>query len=595
MGGSGSKSVENQPLIPPIQSPIPPPIPEPLPQPLPEFSPPPPTSPPVPEFSPPPPQPLLELSPPPIPQDSPPVTQAKVSLGDEDFSLLPVCFEKKYDELLGVNLDSVKKFEYILYIGAEASRLAYCDVGIMKHAMFKAFGLSPDILNKVITHYDWKYLYERRNVSTRGTNFTPPPSYQLEQCADFTNEDKPISARYISSPTDTTCVIINPSVLKPNKNSIITESDCIIVFKGSSSLRNWEKNLRSVFAGDLSEVIRSIIPNCPPGIKVATSFVTPIVEIFNEILEAIKKVSPNAKRLFVFGHSKGGAEAELAGTMLSLCMKTLLPLVEQVHVVSYGSPKIVDASSKDTFNQNFLIKNQGNFTLTRIESVGSLVGDNVTDLPPTMVHPGWGNKTNTLDEIRQKFGGVSITDNKRNPATWPFNEDLTLWDLTNIFKLGAEVTKVLGEKPIEEKKGGERSTYLRVRGSKFTPYPHFEYFGMFFAGSQRSIGMGNPAKTTGDRKEVPGSNVNKIFVANIFPECTRYKYVPWTSLGSSLDFAQDIRNDATKLGEKLNEHKTRVIDNAKKLFGRKGGKTYRKKPKQYLKKSRRNSFHRKAQ
>jgi len=579
MGGSGSKPVETQPLIPPIQSPIP----QPLPEPVTELSPPPPTSPPVTELSPPP-QPLLELSPPPIPQDSPPVTQAKVSLGDEDFSLLPVCFGKAYNQLLGVNLDSVKKFEHILYIGAEASRLAYCDVGIMKYAMFKAFGLSPDILNKVITHYDWKYLGKRRNITTRGINFTPPASYELEQCADFTNENKPISARYISSPTDTTCVIINPSVLKPNSNSIITESDCIIVFKGSSSIRNWEKNLRSVFSGDLSNEIRSIIPDCPSGIKVATSFVTPIVEIFNEILKAIKEVSPNAKRLFVFGHSKGGAEAELAGTMLSLCMKTLLPLVEQVHVVSYGSPRIVDLSSKDTFNQNFLIKNQGNFTLTRIESVGSLVGDNVTDMPPTMVHPGWGNKTNTLDEIRQKFGGVSITDNKRNPATWPFNEDLTLWDIANKFKLDTAVTTVLGERPIEDKKGGERSTYLRVRGSRWAPNPHMEYFGMFFAGSQRLAGMGNPAMTTEDRKEVPGSNVNKIFVANIFPECTRYKYVYWGSLGSSFDIVNNVKSEGT-----------RIADNAKKLFGRKGGKTYRKKPKQSLKKSRRNSFHRKAQ
>ena len=89
-------------------------------------------------------------------------------------------------------------------------------------------------------------------------------------------------------------------------------------------------------------------------------------------------------------------------------------------------------------------------------------------------------------------------------------------------------------------KGGERSNYLRVKGSQWSPNPHMEYFGMFFMGSQRLAGMGNPAKTQGDRKPVEGSNVNKIFVANIFPECTKYMYVPWTSLGSNLDLVKNL-------------------------------------------------------
>lgn len=473
------------------------------------------------------------------------------AVNNNDFSLLPICFGKKYNEELGVSVIGVKKFEYLLFIGAEASRLAYCDVGILKESL-KAFGLSPDILNKVISHYDSKYSSKKFLFNRSGQKIAPD-SYEIQPCPSFENDGKIPLVRYISSPTDTTCMIMSGSTLLSNPNNIISATDCMVVFKGSSSLRNWEKNLRSIVPGDLAKEIQSIT-TAPPGIMVAKSFVTPIVEIFGEIISGIKEVSPNCTRIFVFGHSKGGAEAELAGTILSLC-KSQFPNVLQVHVISYGSPKIVSPSAKYLYNQEFLVKNAGNFTLTRIESVGTLVGDTVTDIPPgIMVHPGWGDKTSTIDSIRSTYGGVAITDNKRNPSTWPFYQSPDLWDILNKFKLDAEVQKVIGESvinlPVEPPTGGEHSTYFRVRGSRWAPNPHMEYFGMFFLGSQRLPGMANPAKTQGDRKAIPGSNVNKIFIANIFPECTKYKYVPWNNLGSSMDFVEDIGIPIKKGGAK---------------------------------------------
>lgn len=494
-----------------------------------------------------------------------PVTSAPSSpepvMQENDYSLLPVCYGKKFDDKLEVDVNAVKKFEHALYIGAEASRLLYCDVGILKFSLTKAFGLSPDILNKVITHYDGKYRFKKTNLLNRisSNKQIAPDSYELEPCTSFENDGKKPLMRYISSPTDTTCGVISPETLQSNSNSIFTSTDCFVVFKGSSSLRNWEKNLRSVFPGDFAKEVSSLGLNAPSGIAIARSFVTPIVEIFDEILKGIQEVCPNATRIFVFGHSKGGAEAELGGMMLSLCMGNKLPNVTQVHVISYGSPKVVSPTSKDAINNAFFVANKGNFTLTRVESVGSVIGDNVTDIPPVMVHPGWGNKSNTLDEVRTKFAGVSVTDNKRNAATWPFNESLDLWDITQKFKLDAEVKKVIGE----DVKGGERSTYLRVRGSRWAPNPHMEYLGMFFLGSQRIAGMANPAKTQGDRKEVPGSNVNKIFIANLFPECTKYMYVSWNSLGSSLDVVSDVETTAK--------------DVKSKFFDSKGGKTRRSK------------------
>jgi len=482
--------------------------------------------------------------------------------GGPDYSIMRICE------------GNMKKFEYMLFISAEACRLAYCDVGILQQSL-KAFGRSPDILNKVITHYDEKACptfgggkCKKRNMVSRVTaNFAPPESYELNPCpGGFNNSGKPVLVRYISSPTDTTCIIVSPSALVQNSNSIIQPTDCIVTFKGSSSLRNWEKNVRSAAPTDFAKAIKDVVtpeknkellqaasqipvvaaaaaggalpPTLPEGIMVATSFVVPIVEIFNNILEGINVIAPNCTRIFIFGHSKGGAECELGGAMLSLKFPD-----KEIHVISFGAPKVIAPQSRDIFNKFFFQDKNGKFTLTRVESVGSTgIDDVVTNSPPNMVHPGWGDKTNTLDLIRSQHGVKPAGNNKRDPATWPFPEPIDLWDRSiipgqknNSAKLNEEVEKVIGEKLLqvkEETTGG--ANYVRVRGSRWAPNSHMEELGMFFMGSQRLAGMSNPAKTAlvGSREAQDDSNVNKTFVANIFNDCSKYQYEPWTSRGS---------------------------------------------------------------
>jgi len=215
--------------------------------------------------------------------------------------------------------------------------------------------------------------------------------------------------------------------------------------------------------------------------------------------------------------------------------------------------------------------------LTRVESVGSIVGDNVTDMPPgVMVHPGWGTKTNTLDFLRSQ-NGISIDNqNKRNAATWPFNEPMDLWDIANKLKLNAEVQKVIGEAPTVANPSQGGANYVRVKGSSWAPNPHMEYFGMFFLGSQRVPGMGNPAKTsnTGTRESREGSNENKIFVANIFSDCTKYQYVPWESKGSVLDGI----NDAQRVVEQGAKQADLIVGDLRKQFLPTRGSSRRRTP-----------------
>lgn len=81
--------------------------------------------------------------------------------------------------LSDMGVEKMKKLEYLWYIGGEFSRLVYCDLGIMAQAL-RALGLSPDILEAVITTYDWKYLLKRRKIT--GTLFggiPAPESYTL--------------------------------------------------------------------------------------------------------------------------------------------------------------------------------------------------------------------------------------------------------------------------------------------------------------------------------------------------------------------------------------------------------------------------------
>jgi hypothetical protein len=464
----------------------------------------------------------------PIPSMAPPTersplvsTHAPVSTPVVDNGILDKC-------------SSIKQVEYIFYIGAQLSRLVYCDSGIIQESL-KALGEHPDVFNKVITTYDHKYLSQRVSY-TKGV--PAPDSYtMINQCAGE-KSDKPL-VKYISSPTDTTCMVVNPSAIIPNENSIILPTDGIIVFKGSSSLRNWSKNLGSLVSGSLNASLIKKFGStlqANPDFKITTSFLNPLLEIFDSIVnDGFSSVfSTPPTRVFVFGHSKGGAECEIMGMLLSLMLKvnvesrpSQLAELKEVHVISYGAPKILASSAYSEFNRQILSKN---VTVTRIESVGRLVGDAVTAAPPLGAHPGITNTQNTIDTIRSKYGITVDGNYRRNEKSWPFSAPYNLWDPANKAELDKRVQDITGQAPptqqeIEMTSPKEPLTggyYVKVKGARDTISPHAEQLGMYFMGSQRiSIPgrgwMKNPANTT-DRR---------TFTSDIWKDCSVYKYVDW--------------------------------------------------------------------
>jgi hypothetical protein len=238
---------------------------------------------------------------------------------------------------------------------------------------------------------------------------------------------------------------------------------------------------------------------------------------------------------------------------------------KEIHTISLGAPKVFDPKSVSQFNTEFFVNNGGKFTLTRIESVKpNGQSDLVTLIPSSMAHPGWGSKTQTLDYLRSQQGISPDGKNTRNNLSWPFQERMDLWKPENKGQLDQLVQNVIGEKVIVPPPQPEQdiglpdptnptiqggSTYYRVSTLKSTVSSHMNYFGIGFWGTQRLAGMGNPAKTSivGSRNaENSDPNVNKTFVANIFQECTKYKYVPWKGTGSLISGVTGMLKGAVK-------------------------------------------------
>lgn len=471
-----------------------------------------------------------------------------------DSSLRPICFGlpmKVSKSAAGaVGPAKFKRYEHILYIGAQLSRIVYCDTGIMWHIIEKSLGMSNDIVNKVITAYDWHFA-GLRAVSAVGVpgakGDRPMKSYSIV----VGNPGDAKYATYVSSPSDMTCLFINASKIRSNPNSILTGSDVFISFKGSSTVANFKHDIMSqISAADLGGLVAST------GVKVqgdrnyvTGSFVKPLVKAWSAMMSALKEhVKADGTRLFLCGHSLGGAYCSLFAFILAEAKASgTLPImnkVKSIHILSYGAPCILSDTARNTFNRHL---ESGLVTLDRVVSqkvaarfagtqllLGAFMGPNdvIPTIPAGFSHPGFrplatnfmpeaGGRPYSMDNVR-KFYGVSTNTRYRDAATWPFTERLELGDWKNSKELDAIVKQLTNLVPPPNKDpaatvkesdpepltggfGEQKAIYsaatknhipdfLSVAGSNWAAgFAHAEYLGMFFAGGFRMPGMKNPA------------------------------------------------------------------------------------------------------
>jgi hypothetical protein len=490
------------------------------------------------------------------------LTGAKPAGSRVDSTLRPICFG--IDRIVTpevaktVGAEKFKRYEHVLYIMAQLSRIVYCDSGIAWDVMQKSLGMSNDVVNKIITATDWK------NVSKRRVSITSQPGdgsgLPMESYALTGKPSGACFGTYISTKEDMTCMLLTVGAATPRLlggHSILVAGDCIISFKGSSTIDNFKHDLLSQFtAADLQSLIGETGVQVEGTKNIVTgAFVKPLVAAWGTLMKGLTKhVVADGTRLFLTGHSLGGAYTSLFAFLLAEGKTSgTLPIMSKVasiHIVSFGAPTILSDTARNTFNRHL---DSGLVTLDRVVSqkvsarsaatqvvVGGVGGPNdvIPTIPLGFTHPGFkplatnmspeaGGRPYSIDNIR-KFYGVPSKTRYRDPATWPFTEDIGLGDAAKRSALNAivtDITKITDIPEVETKlpaeleavtiqedpqaggAGEQKSLYAKatqthipnfisVQGSVYSyGFAHGEYLGMFFMGGFRLAGMKNPAKT----------------------------------------------------------------------------------------------------
>lgn len=499
-------------------------------------------------------------------------------------SIRPVCFsiDRTVTKATAASVgpEKFKRYEHVLYVMAQLSRLVYCDTGIMWNVIEKSLGLSNDIVNKVITAYDAQYIKEKRMpIKSQPGNAEgrPMESYSLKP-----SQGQNKYATYISSPDDMTCLVIKASKIKPNTNSIFQPSDVIISFKGSSTMDNFKHDLMSQFsATDIQKLIQQIGVTVQGTNNLVTgSFVVPLVKAWSALMAALDSNLVNG-RLFLTGHSLGGAYATLFCYIIAEGRQTLpvLKKVQSIHLITFGAPCVFRDTSRNSFNKHL---DSGFVTLDRVVSqkvaarsaatqllVGGIAGPNdvIPTIPVGFCHPGYRPLANPLKNYKpeangrpysidfiRKFYGVQTATRYRDPQTWPFPDSLELGDrkqkealkqkvvqITSLQQVPDEQdpkapnVKVTQDPQPQEGGGPDKALYeattlkripnfVSVQGSAYAyGFAHAEYLGMFFFGGFRLLGMKNPASK------------NRIASFDLCPDGVKVQYTTMNPVSKNIE------------------------------------------------------------
>jgi hypothetical protein len=501
-----------------------------------------------------------------------------------DTSIRPICFgidnKVTKESASSVGPQKFKRYEHTLYIMAQLSRLVYCDTGIMWNVIEKSLGLSNDIVNKVITAYDAKYIKEKRlpiKSQPGNSEGRPMESYSL-----MPSQGKNKYATYISTPDDMTCLVIKASKIKANANSIFLPTDVIVSFKGSSTMDNFKHDIMSQFsATDIQKLAKQTgITFQGTNNLVTGSFVVPLVKAWSALMGALDSNMVNG-RLFLTGHSLGGAYATLFCYMLAEGRQTIpaLKKVQSIHLITFGAPCVFRDASRNSFNKHL---DSGFVTLDRVVSqkiaarsaatqllMGGIAGPNdvIPTIPVGFCHPGYRPLANPLKNFKpeangrpysidfiRKFYGVQTSTRYRDPQTWPFPDPVELGDRKQKEALKEKVTQLtsLQQVPDEQEpaapdvkvsqdpqplEGGgpdkalyEATTlkripnFVSVQGSVYAyGFAHAEYLGMFFFGGFRLAGMKNPASK------------NRIASFDLCPDGVKIQYTTMNPVSKNIE------------------------------------------------------------
>ena len=423
-----------------------------------------------------------------------------------------------------------KSYEDTLMMMARLSRLVYCDSGIICKVLLDPSFVVLDnkVANDLITKYDKEFASLRREPSTDpgAIENRPMKSYTI----DFLPQQptsQPI-CHYVSSPADLTFFI-----LKGDKVPGLLPTDAVISFKGSSTVENFKHDALSQFTPV------SLEAKMPAGLKMSSpvtgntvpgAFLSHITDSWEFLDSSIKAYAP--KRLFVTGHSLGGAFATLF-TFILAEVKATYPFIESIHLITFGSPTLLSDVARNTFNAHL---DSGNVTLDRVVASGT-VTDFIPSIPVGFSHPGFQP---LRTEIYPEKAGRAYH----------------IETIKKVYQTGGAV--VIGFTKAKRDYGNQTLTHVpnlvRIK-TNFNPFAHAGYFGMTWLGAFRLIGMKNPGFG------------NHTFLSDLYPEGVRFTYKTPRVVPESAVSADAVSN--TEI--------TALASEAPKNTTEGGRRTYRKK------------------
>jgi len=520
-----------------------------------------------------------------------------------DTTIRPLCFDIPNnitkESASNVGPTKFKRYEYVLYVCAQLVRIVYHDTGIIWKTIEACFGLSNDIVSNVVNVYNKKYEHLRTiPIESQNGNGSglPMESFSIKKASP---SDKKYGT-YISTPGDLTCLFLSAHKLKENPNSIFKKNDLFIVFKGSSTVKNFKDDFLSQFTvTNLSTAVAPIGIKVPEGkLRVPKSFIQPIIKGWSALEKALEEHVTDGCRIFLSGHSLGGAFCSLFGFLLAEGKVSgtipTMARVKSIHIISYGAPTILGDKARNRFNEHL---DSGILTLDRVVNqrvpanitakqvvLGGFMGPNdiVPLIPIGFSHPGFrpliserhadrDGRPFSIDHIRTLYGVESNTRG-RDPRTWPFSESIDLWNKENKEKLNTIINDITSLHLVEDESiqpvpdledvsiphqanqvGGslfskdkhiyEVATkyhvpnFVSIKGHRNAYiFAHLEYLGMFFGNAFRTKKLKHPANKSTAYFEICHSGI-------------KINYIPFYTTQSS--------NRHTRRKEKHSKHKTR--------------------------------------
>jgi hypothetical protein len=401
---------------------------------------------------------------------------------------------------------------------AQLARIVYCDLSVIREVVIgDKFGKDDNpAVNDQITQLDKEYSSMRRTPFNPALNEgRPMKSYATPACTT----QQPVGTEvltYVSSPSDVTFLIIGGKQLRDKSGlDFFKDDDLLICFKGSSTMENFKHDFYSQFfeIKDLNEVVQPAelkLTDNPVG-KVTGSFVEPLINVWATLRREIASKTPN--RLFITGHSLGGAYASLFAFIVAECHAAQFPLIQTAHLITFGAPTLLSDTARNTFNKYL---DNGFLTLDRVVSQSKLlVIDAIPSIPAGFSHPGFQPLKTELYRTGLSFKGP---EEKTGRA-------YQLKNVESVFKkqAGGKRTKKGGlfgfgaeKNKYEDQTKLHMPTKIMITATdpKSQGFPHAEYWGMTYFGGFRMAGMKNPGYK------------GNTFVGRAYTTCISYTYEP---------------------------------------------------------------------